>query len=117
MPIFEYRCSACGHLEEVLQKHTDPAPGTCPKCQAHNTLAKELSLSAFHLKGGGWYKDLYASSSSSSADSPSALATPAKAGSTTTPASTAAPAPTAAPASSAAPAPASAPGPSTSGTT
>ncbi len=63
MPIFEFRCSACGHLEEVLQKHTDPAPDACPKCGAAKTMGKELSLSAFHLKGGGWYKDLYASSS------------------------------------------------------
>ncbi|MDP2340085.1 MAG: zinc ribbon domain-containing protein [Deltaproteobacteria bacterium] len=66
MPLFEYRCSACGHLEEVLQKLSDPAPDPCPKCGVEKTMGKELSLSAFHLKGGGWYKDLYASSSSSS---------------------------------------------------
>jgi len=111
MPIFEYRCAACGHLEEVLQKHTDPAPATCPKCQATSTMSKELSLSAFHLKGGGWYKDLYSSSSSpASADAPSTLSTPAKA---STPAASA-------PAAPAAPAPApaaSTPAPSTSTST
>lgn len=69
MPIFEFRCSACGHLEEVLQKHTDPAPDACPKCNAQKTMGKELSLSAFHLKGGGWYKDLYSSSSTPAAAS------------------------------------------------
>jgi putative FmdB family regulatory protein len=113
MPIFEYRCSACGHLEEVLQKHTDPAPGTCPKCQASATMSKELSLSAFHLKGGGWYKDLYASSSSpASADSPSTLSSPAK----STPAAPSAPAPaTAAPSAAPAAAPA-APAPSSTAT-
>jgi putative FmdB family regulatory protein len=109
MPIFEYRCSACGHLEEVLQKHNDPAPGVCPKCSAANTMAKELSLSAFHLKGGGWYKDLYSSSSGGSETSstpPAATAVPAS-----TPAAATAPAaPAAAPA---APAPAA---PSSSGT-
>ena len=63
MPIFEFRCSACGHLEEVLQKHTDPAPDPCPKCGVQKTMGKEISAAAFHLKGGGWYKDLYASSS------------------------------------------------------
>jgi putative FmdB family regulatory protein len=73
MPIFEYRCSACGHLEEVLQKLSDPAPATCPACGKGATMGKELSASAFHLKGGGWYKDLYASSSPSSA-SPSSAA-------------------------------------------
>lgn len=98
MPIFEYRCAACGHLEEVLQKHTDPAPSTCPRCHATSTMSKELSLSAFHLKGGGWYKDLYSSSSSpASADAPSTLSTPAKA---STPAAST-PAPSAAPAASA----------------
>ncbi len=64
MPIFEYRCSACGHLEELLQKHNDPAPAECPACGKASTMAKELSASAFHLKGGGWYKDLYSSTSS-----------------------------------------------------
>src|SRR5687768_14409271 len=61
MPIFEYRCSVCAHLEEVLQKHSDPAPETCPACGKAGTLAKELSLTSFQLKGGGWYKDLYSS--------------------------------------------------------
>ena len=70
MPLFEYRCSACGRLEEVLQKHTDPAPDECPNCHAKSTMGKELSLSAFHLKGGGWYKDLYASSSPAASSSP-----------------------------------------------
>ena len=105
MPIFEYRCSACGHLEEVLQKHADAAPAECPRCHAAQTMAKELSLSAFHLKGGGWYKDLYSSSSSSStADSSSAgtsgSSTDAPAASAPAPASAApAPAPAAAPTS------------------
>jgi putative FmdB family regulatory protein len=61
MPIFEYRCSACDHLEEVLQKHTDPGPAVCPACGKQGTLAKEISATSFQLKGGGWYKDLYAS--------------------------------------------------------
>jgi putative FmdB family regulatory protein len=107
MPIFEYRCSACGHLEEVLQKHSDPAPAACPRCSAANTMAKELSLSAFHLKGGGWYKDLYSSStpasgssgssdsSSSVASTPVASAAPAAAGSTPAAAAPAASAPAA----------------------
>ena len=63
MPIFEYRCTACDHLEEVLQKHSDPAPEVCPHCGKKKTLHKEISATSFQLKGGGWYKDLYASSS------------------------------------------------------
>jgi putative FmdB family regulatory protein len=74
MPIFEYRCEACSHLEEVLQKHTDPAPEVCPKCGKAGTMAKEMSLTSFQLKGGGWYKDLYASSSKSDASASSSSA-------------------------------------------
>jgi putative FmdB family regulatory protein len=62
MPLFEYRCSACEHLEEVLQKHGEPPPAVCPKCGKKKTLHKELSRTSFQLKGGGWYKDLYSSS-------------------------------------------------------
>jgi putative FmdB family regulatory protein len=61
MPLFEYRCSTCGHLEEVLQKHGEPPPDPCPACGKSATMAKEVSLTSFQLKGGGWYKDLYAS--------------------------------------------------------
>lgn len=79
MPLFEYRCSSCHHLEEVLQKHDDPAPGVCPHCGKKKTMHKEMSLTSFQLKGGGWYKDLYASSSSTPAASSSASASEAKA--------------------------------------
>ena len=61
MPLFEYRCQDCHALTEVLQKLSDPAPDTCPTCGKVSTLTKELSLTSFQLKGGGWYKDLYAS--------------------------------------------------------
>lgn len=61
MPLFEYRCATCGHLEEVLQKHGEPAPDPCPACGRAATMSKEVSLTSFQLKGGGWYKDLYSS--------------------------------------------------------
>lgn len=71
MPLFEYRCDACEHLEEVLQKHNDPAPDACPRCGAQGTMKKALSLTSFQLKGGGWYKDLYSSSKPDSSSSKS----------------------------------------------
>ncbi len=61
MPLYEYRCRNCGALIEVLQKHGEKAPKICEECGAKNVLMKEVSASAFHLKGGGWYKDLYSS--------------------------------------------------------
>lgn len=53
MPVYEYQCSDCGRIEEVLQKVSDPALTQCPKCNGH--LKKLISHSAFHLKGTGWY--------------------------------------------------------------
>lgn len=61
MPIYEYVCSACGDTHELLQKIGESAPRQCPSCAKEGTLGKLMSRSAFHFKGGGWYKDLYAS--------------------------------------------------------
>ncbi|HEY6106559.1 MAG TPA: FmdB family zinc ribbon protein [Anaeromyxobacteraceae bacterium] len=39
---------------------SDRPPATCPGCGSKR-LAKLVSRSAFQLKGGGWYADLYTS--------------------------------------------------------
>lgn len=57
MPIYEYRCEACGHDFEKLVKLSAPIP-SCPECDA-NSVKKRVSAAAFVLKGGGWYKDHY----------------------------------------------------------
>jgi putative FmdB family regulatory protein len=64
MPIYEYLCEACEAHLDLLQKINAPTPSVCQSCGAQNTLKKRISVSAFHLKGGGWYSDLYASHSS-----------------------------------------------------
>ncbi|MFP2900684.1 FmdB family zinc ribbon protein, partial [Corallococcus sp. 4LFB] len=86
MPIYEYGCSACGKTIDVLQKMSDPTPPACTACGAQGTLSKQVSRSSFHLKGGGWYSDLYGStkkdgggSSSSSSTAASSTASPAAA--------------------------------------
>ena len=61
MPIYEYECSQCHQTSDALQKVNDPAPETCPRCGAHDTLTRLLSRTSFVLKGGGWYADLYSS--------------------------------------------------------
>jgi putative FmdB family regulatory protein len=61
MPIYEYACSKCGKLNEVLQKVNDPTPERCDGCGAKGTLRKVVSRSSFVLRGGGWYSDLYSS--------------------------------------------------------
>jgi putative FmdB family regulatory protein len=54
MPIYEYRCSACGHEHEALQKLSDAPLTVCPAC-GKGTLSKRISAAGFQLKGSGWY--------------------------------------------------------------
>lgn len=58
MPIYEYVCENCYHEFEVIQKISEPVLQQCPQC-CEPSLKRKASISAFHLKGGGWYKDGY----------------------------------------------------------
>ncbi len=55
MPIYEYKCSKCGHSLEVLQKISDAPMRKCPAC-GKSGLEKLVSAPSFRLKGGGWYE-------------------------------------------------------------
>lgn len=59
MPVYEYQCKACSRDFEYQQRMTDPDKTTCEVCGG--ALERLISRTAFALKGGGWYKDLYAS--------------------------------------------------------
>jgi putative FmdB family regulatory protein len=59
MPVYEYRCLTCGKEFEYQQRMADPAKTVCEACGGE--LERLISRTAFQLKGGGWYKDLYAS--------------------------------------------------------
>lgn len=54
MPIYAYRCEACGHAKDVLQKISDPLLTTCPACGAES-FRKQVTAAGFQLKGSGWY--------------------------------------------------------------
>ena len=54
MPIYAYRCSACGHAKDVLQKLSDAPLTTCPACGAES-FSKQVTAAGFQLKGSGWY--------------------------------------------------------------
>ena len=54
MPIYEYRCNACGHQEEHLQKVSEAPLTVCPAC-GKPEYRKQLSAAGFQLKGTGWY--------------------------------------------------------------
>ncbi len=55
MPIYAYRCEACGHELDALQKISDAPLVDCPACGAA-ALKKQLTAAAFRLKGAGWYE-------------------------------------------------------------
>ncbi|MDO9143288.1 FmdB family zinc ribbon protein [Rhodoferax sp.] len=99
MPIYAYKCNACGFAQDVLQKMSDPVLTECPTC-GQASFAKQLTAAGFQLKGSGWYAtDFKGGSAAASAVAPAAgaSAAPAEAAS-----SVAAPAKTeAAPAASA----------------
>jgi putative FmdB family regulatory protein len=59
MPIYEYKCSRCGHITEVWQKLSDTPLDTCEVCDG--SVKKIISHNTFHLKGTGWYVTDYAS--------------------------------------------------------
>jgi len=55
MPIYAFRCAACGHAFDLLQKLSDPDPQTCPQCGAPQ-VTRQLTAPQFRLSGGGWYE-------------------------------------------------------------
>ena len=117
MPIYAYRCTACGHAQDVLQKLSDPVLTECPACKAA-TFAKQLTAAGFQLKGSGWYVTDFRDNGKAKTAGEGEAATPG-APTSATPAAPPSPAgaPAAAPgaSSAAAPAPAPAPAPSPAG--
>lgn len=111
MPIYAYRCEACGFAKDVLQKISDDALTVCPSC-SKDSFKKQLTAAGFQLKGSGWYVTDFRGTGSGTSNSVGATGTglAATEGSTTNtpPASTAAaaPAPAASAPAAAAPAPA-----------
>jgi putative FmdB family regulatory protein len=67
MPIYEYRCAACGHQDEHLQKVSDAPLTVCPSC-GKRKYQKQLSAAGFQLKGTGWYATDFKGSAKKPAD-------------------------------------------------
>ena len=61
MPVYEYECTQCGKVDEVLQKFSDKPLTNCRRCGGK--LQKLISQSTFHLKGTGWYVTDYSNKS------------------------------------------------------
>lgn len=59
MPIYEYKCSKCSQVFEILQKITDRPISVCSACGGE--LKKLITSTSFVLKGSGWYASDYPS--------------------------------------------------------
>jgi len=85
MPIYAYRCTNCGHAQDVLRKISDPPLSVCPACGAA-TFVKQVTAAGFQLKGSDWYVtdfrgDKKAAKSDDGDDAPAADAKAGDAGS------------------------------------
>lgn len=110
MPIYAYKCDACGFAKDVLQKMSDDTLTDCPSC-GKAEFKKQVTAAGFQLKGSGWYvTDFRGDKNATAAAPPSAGA----AGEAASSSDAAAPAPAAAPAA-AATAPAASSTPAASG--
>jgi len=76
MPIYEYQCDNCKQVTEAWQSLAEEPLTTCQTCSG--SLKKLISMSSFHLKGGGWYADGYSGGSGASKGCAKAESCPAK---------------------------------------
>jgi putative FmdB family regulatory protein len=74
MPIYAYRCDACGHGRDVLQKMSDAPLTDCPSCGAAGSFKKQITAAGFQLKGSGWYVTDFRGGGSAGAAAPAASA-------------------------------------------
>ena len=63
MPLYEYRCSQCDRLFEVIQKFSDEPLTVHEGCGG--AVERLISAPGLHFKGSGWYITDYARSGSS----------------------------------------------------
>jgi putative FmdB family regulatory protein len=110
MPIYAYKCSACGFAKDALQKMSDAPLTVCPTCGA-SAFEKQVTAAGFQLKGSGWYVTDFRDGGGKKAEPATAApaaangdsAAPATAAAKTAEASSPAPAPVPSPAPAPAP--------------
>ena len=69
MPIYDYVCSKCHRLTEVVHGIAADGPSFCPECGAEGTMTKVITAPSVHFKGSGWAKKDRSSSSRAAARS------------------------------------------------
>ena len=57
MPLYTYQCYECMNVQEVIRSVEDRDEAVaCDRCMVASE--RIIDLSDFHLKGGGWYKQV-----------------------------------------------------------
>ena len=73
MPIYAYRCEACGFSKDALQKVSDAPLTDCPSC-GKPAFKKQLTAAGFQLKGTGWYATDFKGGGASATSAPATAA-------------------------------------------
>jgi putative FmdB family regulatory protein len=68
MPIYEYRCSNCTHVFEVLHE-VGGHPGPCPNCGATGTAHRVFTSVGLIFKGSGFHTTDYRKRSAGNGES------------------------------------------------
>jgi putative FmdB family regulatory protein len=74
LPLYEYRCTQCGHRFEKIQSFNAEPETACPKCGG--ALERPLTAPALQFKGAGWYVNDYAPKAASGSASSSTESAP-----------------------------------------
>jgi len=75
MPIYAYKCTSCGFVQDEMQKISDAPLSVCPSCGKAD-YAKQVTAPGFALKGSGWYATDFKGSGSKPAETKPAEAKP-----------------------------------------
>lgn len=66
MPMYEYKCTSCGDVFEVIQKFSDEPLHEHPGCGG--AVERLISAAALQFKGSGWYVNDYGRNGGSSGE-------------------------------------------------
>jgi putative FmdB family regulatory protein len=76
MPIYAYKCAACGYAQDEMQKVSDAPLSVCPSCGKAD-YAKQVTAPGFALKGTGWYATDFKGGAKPTEAKPEAASSPA----------------------------------------
>lgn len=76
MPNYDYRCTSCGHVEEIFQSMSEASLTKCPNCGKESFERIVTGGAGVLYKGEGWYVTDYSKKSSGGKEKTSTTPTP-----------------------------------------